>query len=219
MTKCERVCVYGGIGLALAAGLGWRGVGEPAAASNVSGIVAPMDAMRLATVDILSLVQRLVTTEPYTQERDTMQTEQNKRLQPLAEELEKMQTEAQDLRPESDRFKALDRQFGELNREFARVEAEARALIERQNTQQVAGAYARVLEEAEKLATGLGYSHVIATRSGPPKILSDNIPGAVQEILARPIVKSNAADDLTDRLAKVLGIENVEIPGPDDEVP
>lgn len=217
MRKFERVCVYGGIGLALAAGLGWRGLGEPASASNAPGVVAPMDAIRLATVDILSLVQRLVTTEPYTQERDAMQAEQNKRLQPLAEALEKMQAEAQDLRPESERFKALDRQFGETNREFARIEAEARTLIERQNTQQVAGAYARVLEEAEKLATGLGYTHVIATRSGAPTILSDNIPGAVQEILARPVVKSNAADDLTDRLAKVLGIENVPMPGPDED--
>ena len=86
--------------------------------------------------------------------------------------------------------------------------------MENYNTKQVGEAYTLVLDAAVKMSDSLGYTHVIASKNGAAAISSRNIPGAVQEMLARPLVKGVAADDLTERLIKDLKLENVVLPSP-----
>lgn len=212
MNTNERVLVFGGLAVAMLLGLAGRmpGGGESRAMASGAGLTA--DAPRIATVDVLSLVERMISTEQYKTQRDSFEMEEAKKLQPIAEELKKMQDEAKDLKEESERFKALNKAFLEKNASFQQLRTDATAQLETFNTRQVGEAYRLILDAATQMADSLGYTHVIASKSGSVALASKNIPGAVQEMLARPVVKGVAADDLTERLMKSLKLENVTPP-------
>lgn len=216
MTKIERASITLGIGIALALALGWRGPGEVAAATP-----APVSAdnARFATVDILLLVERMISNEKYTADRDNFTNEQNKKLKPLADELQKLRDDSKDLKEESERFKALAREFGEKNQKFMELGQQANREVEQFKTAQVNEAFRIIGEATDKLAGELGYTHVFSTRSGPFAIKSENVSGAVQEILARPLIKTPAADDLTDRLIKDMKLEAPPAPPAATPVP
>jgi hypothetical protein len=65
MKTNERVLVYGGLAVAILLGLAGRlpDGGSPVAHAAGSGLVA--DAPRIATVDVLSLVERMISTDQY----------------------------------------------------------------------------------------------------------------------------------------------------------
>ncbi|MEI7656635.1 MAG: OmpH family outer membrane protein [Phycisphaerae bacterium] len=214
MKTNERVLVYGGLAAALLLGLAGRLPDGRGSQAIAAGWGLKADAPRIATVDVLSLVERMISTDQYKSQREAFETEEAKKLQPLAEELKKMQEEAKDLKEESERFKALNKTFLEKNSAFQQRRSEATAQLETFNTRQVGEAYRLILDAATQLADGLGYTHVIASKSGAIALSSKNIPGAVQEMLARPVVKGVAADDLTERLMKSLKLENVTPPAP-----
>ena len=96
MKTNERVLVYGGLAVALLLGLAGRlpEGGESRALATGSGLAA--DAPRIATVDVLSLVERMISTDQYKSQRESFEMEEAKKLQPIAEELKKMQEEAKE---------------------------------------------------------------------------------------------------------------------------
>lgn len=214
MKTNERVLIYGGLAVAILLGVAGRApdAGMSRAVAAGSGLAA--DAPRIATVDVLSLVERMILTDQYKSQRDGFEAEEAKKLQPLAEELKKMQEEAKDLKEESDRFKALNKTFLEKNASFQQLRGDATSQLEAFNTRQVGEAYRLILDAATQMADGLGYTHVIASKTGAVALASKNIPGAVQEMLARPVVKGVAADDLTERLMKSLKLDAVTLPAP-----
>lgn len=204
LRQSERVVVYGGLAAAVLLGLSSQRWGEAAIAQNAGSGAGPI---RLATVDILGVTERLVDTEKYRSARDTHITSLNKGLDPLVAEMKDLLTRFQSLPAGSPDAEPLRQQLGDRQQRLQQSQAEARAQIEQFNTLQVGEAYRIVLEAADSLGGQSGYSHVIATRSGATNIKSTNVPGAVQEILARPIIKGSAADDLTERLLKQLGLD------------
>lgn len=212
MKNTERTIIYAGLALSLTMGLAAFSTGSSAIAESAPSKQA--DAPRIASIDVLSVVERMVSSDKYKTPRMTNETEQADKLKPLADELNKIQTEAKDLKEDSQRFKDMSTQFVQKNQDFQRLRQEAANQVENYNTLQVAEAYRLVLDAANQLATTSGYTHVIASKSGPATIASTNIPGAVQEMLARPLIKGVAADDLTERLIKQLGLENVVVNPP-----
>ncbi len=94
---------------------------------------------------------------------------------------------------------------------YQQARAEALAKIDSFNTDQVREAYRLTLAAVDEMAAKQGYSHVIASRTGAAAIRSDNVAGALQEILARPMAKSDPADDLTDALIKQFKLEGVKV--------
>ena len=208
IAAAERTCIYLGITTAIALALGWRGPGEPAVAQNAAG-VASAQPFRLATADAVGLVERLITSPRYEQARNAYAEEQNQRLEPLLTQLQPMRNEASTLLPESPDLARIQQDFQGLQQQAQSVQVD----IDSYNTRQVAEAYRLVIEALDRAATDRGYTHAMATRTGDVSIKSDNIPGAVQEMLARPLAKTSAADDLTDTLAKEFGLEAVPSEG------
>ncbi|MBS0197176.1 MAG: OmpH family outer membrane protein [Planctomycetes bacterium] len=202
MTKLERASIFTGIAVAISLSLGWRGIGEVASAAP-----AMRDTARIATIDVLTVVERLVSSEKYAKDRDANTTEQNSKLQPIAEALQKIRDDAKDLKEESEKFKQLQADYGRKNQEFQQAQQSAAQQVDQFNTAQITEAYRLVCEAAEKMATESGYSHLFSSKSGPFTIKSSNVAGAVQEILARPIIKGIAADDLTERLLKDMKLD------------
>jgi len=212
MKTTERLVIYSGLALSLLLALSNYQYGSVAIAKPAPGIAA--DSPRIATVDILSVVERMVSSDKYKADRKVNDDEQLKSFQPLAEEIQKIQEEAKDLKEESEKYKGLSAKFAEVKPKYDQARQNAANIVEKFNTLQVAEVYRLVLDAANTMATTSGYTHVIASKGGAPTIASTNIPGAVQEMLARPVIKGVAADDLTERLIKELNLENVVVTPP-----
>lgn len=208
ISRVERLFIYTGLACAIGLGLGWRPT-DTAAYAQSAGSAATM---KVATVDILGVTERLVSTDRYRSARDTNTSAQNSVLQGLVNQLEEIQKRGLALSPESPDREKIAQEFSTKDAELRRAQSQAAAQVEKFNTLQVAEAYKAVMDAANRLGTSLGYTHIFATRSGDAVIRSDNVPGAVQEMLARPIVKGEPLDDLTEKLVKELNIPDNTVP-------
>jgi len=196
--------------LALCLFLGLAHETRSSVANASPGLIA--DGARLGTVDVLAVVERLISSDKYKTDREANQNAAADKLKPLTEELTKMQEEAKELKEGSETLKALSRSFTEKSNTFQQVRGEITEGVESFNTSQVSEAYRLVTQAAISMADARGYTHLFASKSGSLTITSKNIPGAVQEILARPMLKSVGADDLTETLIKDMKLENVVVP-------
>jgi hypothetical protein len=211
MRSVQRVVVslgvVGAIGIAGLLGA-WSQESKPA---PPDGPARQPAAVRIATADVLGVVERLVMSERYRPAAEAFMNEQNSKLKPLQDELEAMEKRGASLPPGSPELADLGKQYDQKRDEYQRSRQEAFAKIDSFNTDQVREAYRLTLQAVDQLSQQLGYTHVLASRTGSPTIRSDNVNGALQEMLARPVAKSDPADDLTDRLIKQFKLENVKV--------
>lgn len=200
MHKSERLFVYGGLTLAIALAFGWRGLGDSAHAQGGSASPAPA---KIAVLDPLFVVERLVDSDRYKPARDTFQKD-------AADKLTKSQTEFGELEA---KFRSLPEDSPEKpgiveKAQGIRAEDEkTKASVDKFNTDQIADAYRVVIEAATKVANARGYTHIIGSRTDSQLVRSPNVQGAVQEMLARPVLLMPTGDDLTAEVMKELKIE------------
>jgi len=200
----ERLAIYGGLAAAITLGLAGR-AGMPAFAQT-GAPSAP--AIRLATVDILDVTEKLLATDAYTAEQRSYVESLNKPLQTLDEELKSLRNRYQLLGPESPERTTIEKDFAVKDQQLKQQTEQASAQLENFRTLQAGKAYRLVVEAAQQIGTQAGYTHIMATRSGAPTIRSENRAGALQEMLARPLVHGIADDDLTGRVLTQLNLNN-----------
>lgn len=201
--QSERLFLFGGVAAALVLALSAANSGSRADAQSAGTQVTT----RIATVDILGLTERLVGSPEYVAARDTQVSSLNKGLEPLIAEGRDLIAKLQAMADQNSKdAEALKTQLGEKQQRLQQMDQDARNQIETFNTTQVEKAYRAVVDASDALGAQLGYTHVIASRTGNVVIRSRNVPGAVQEILARPVIRGLAGDDLTERLAKQLNL-------------
>jgi hypothetical protein len=169
---------------------------------------------RIATVDTLGLVERMLASDRYRPAQENFLRQENEKLRPLADELASLENRGLALQQGSPELERLGREFDQKQEAFQEARAAAFTRIDAYNADQVREAYRLVLHAVDDLSNDLGYTHVLSTRTGEPAIRSQNVPGALQEILARPVAKASRADDLTDRLMRQLKLENVTLETP-----
>lgn len=208
MRSVQRVVVsLGALGAIGAAGLlgAWSQEAKPDAPAHQPA------AVRIATADVLGVVERMIMSERYRPAAEAFMNDQNGKLKPLADELDALEKRGSSLPPNSPDLEALGKQFEQKRDDYQRARQDAFQKIDAFNTDQVREAYRLTLQAVDQMAQQLGYTHVLASRTGAATIRSDNVNGALQEILARPVAKSDPADDLTDRLIKQFKLESVKV--------
>lgn len=155
---------------------------------------------RIAVADVLGLTDRLLATEKYTSGQRTQVESLNKTLQPMQSELESLVAQYRAMEDSNPEKQALGQTINTKDQAFRQEGQRAQEQLESFKTAQATEAYRLVSEAADKMAADLGYTIVIASRTGAIQIRSNNVSGAIQEMLARPIVRVPAGDDLTERL-------------------
>jgi Skp family chaperone for outer membrane proteins len=174
---------------------------------------APASApVRIATVDTLAVVERLVLSEKFAPARDALAADKNKAMEPLAKALDDFEARAKLLQPGAPELKPLQEQYQQTQRQLDQMAEAARREVEALNVKQISDAFKTVNESAGAMADKLGYTHVLSSRGGEPALRSSTVNLAVQEMIARGVVKAPAEDDLTQRLFDELGIANVVVP-------
>jgi hypothetical protein len=184
--------------------------GRPArAVAEVAvGDVAPV---RIATVDALSVVERMMFSGSYKSQRDAAASQHNDAINPMVARLREIEAAAKGLAPEAPELKALQEEYGTLNQKAQQQSNSGQQEIERLNLAQITECYRLVLESADVLCAELGYSHLVSTRTGPASFRSNDVQGVLDEMLARPVLRSPTGDDITQRLIEKLKLQDVVV--------
>jgi Skp family chaperone for outer membrane proteins len=175
--------------------------------------------VRIATVDMLAVVERVVLSEPFATQRDALTKERTDAVDAMRNAMSDLEGRAKLLPAESPELKALQQDYAKAQQAAREATDNALSEIEALNLRQLSDAYVRVNEACKTLASELGYSHVLATRVGDLEFRSANVNGAVQEMIARGVVVSPGTDDLTQRLIERLGVAAVVVPAVGDALP
>lgn len=214
MTLTERVVVFSGLAIAIGLGLSGQFAGSAAVAGPAeTRTPGAAPEFKLATVDALAIIARMLESDQYKQANAAHAEKFDTDLRGMLKELEDLRTRALGAAEGSDQRRALESEFVQKNQKFEESRATAQQSVEEFNTSQVAEAYRLVVEAANALAQTGGYTHVIVTRGDQVKIASKSVAGAVQEILARPVIRGVPSDDLTETVIKQFKLENVALPG------
>jgi Skp family chaperone for outer membrane proteins len=165
---------------------------------------------RVATVDILQLVEDMLQTEDYKPQREEFRSEWEERINQIVTELEQIQTEAEMMTQNDPGLMQLQQRYQQLAGQYQQLQQQAGLEFNQFSAEQAADAYAELHTEAAALGEELGYSHVIASRRSSEILDRANLATVTQEMLARPAVLSPESHDLTERLRERLDIPRVE---------
>ncbi len=200
--------------LLCATGVGFVAAKSFSATAAAQGPAVTAAAPRIATVDVLAVVERFVLSDKFTPAREALAAEKNKAMEPIAATLDSIEAKAKLLPANSPELRPLQEQYQQAQQQLDAMSETARREVEAFNVKQLNEAYGTVNDAASALADKLGYTHVLASRNGPTSLRSTTVNNAVQEMIARPVVKAPAEDDLTQRLIDQLGLATVQIPDP-----
>lgn len=165
---------------------------------------------RVATVDLLGLLEDALQTDEYKPERDEYRDAWEDRILDVQNRLEQIENELRMASPSDPNARMLQQRYQQTGFEFQQMQRQASMEFDRFSANQAAEAYADLHGAASALAHELGYSHVVATRRSGEIADRGNLATVTQEILARVMVVSPEADDLTARLREKLGIPERE---------
>lgn len=209
MKKIERLFIYSGVGVAIALGLGWRGLGTSASATLAN---AQADTVRIATADVLTLVEKMASSDRYLPARQEKVKSLRAPIELLEKELDELRAKITAIPDFQNNAEAqpLIQQFQTKTQNMQALSQTAQNEAENFNTNQLQEAYRLVIETTTQIANSKGYTHVFSTKLPDNKLTSNNVTGLLQEMLARPVVKAPAADDITQDVIRELKLEDVK---------
>lgn len=198
MRNAERLFVYGGLAMALAVAAGAR-LHTPATAANEP----PAAALKIATVDMIDIALKMFASasnanarQPIIDKQRAMEFE----LQSMQQSLQGMQQAKQEGTAE---FQTKLKFYQEKGQEFQKLQAQYDAM----QIKQVSDAYTATVNAADTIATRMGYTMVLSSKSARSPFVAPNMQAVIQDFLVRPVVKQGPGDDITEAVIKELNIE------------
>jgi hypothetical protein len=186
----------------------------------------PAAGAKSATIDAIGVVEKLFQSDRYKPARDAKEKELADKLKPLGDELEGIRTKLSAMGQNTPEFQTLFGDYQQKGQTFQQASQAANGQLDQLSAAQVSEAFKLVVTTVEAIATARGYTHVNSAKAPGSPIRSGNVQGVLQEILARPILKSPAADDITADVEKELKVDTVQLtpppgpgPGPAPELP
>lgn len=202
MRRAERIVLAGGLVAAVVIALWGRSADSRALAwSGEPG------AVRLATLDVYTLAQELLQTETYKKPIEDVSTEWTPKLEAIRDEVVQLNRRMQVLAQSDPEYANAAGAFQAKQQEFQAMQQEAQNTLETRKAEMLGGAYRAIVEQAKALSAAGGYTHVFASRPPDHELLQANVNTVLQDMLARPIVVSDAADDLTEAARAALQLK------------
>jgi len=160
----------------------------------------------VGTVDVLRCLERVLESPDYASERQNSATVWNDQIQKLLDEQNAVKAKAGDLKPDDPAAQDLYQQFQSLNQRISSLQKNAVAAIDKLSAEQIAKAYRLIHATIKQVGTDLGYTRVFASRMNTEDIVADNTNSMVQEVLLRPVIYANDANDLTEQVIDALNL-------------
>jgi Skp family chaperone for outer membrane proteins len=212
MKKVERVMAYAGFGAACVVGsfLAVRTFETPAHAS-AAGF---QEAGKIAVVDVLEVSEKLFMSDRYMPAREAMLKEKQEQIKTLQDALQELAQKVQAAGQNSPDAQALRQQYEAQAQSFGQVRDSANNELNTLSTQQFSEAYRLVIDTSDAVAKRQGFGFVLATRTGAPEFRSKELQGALQEVLARPVLVLPEGVNITGAVIGELKLESVKMPSP-----
>lgn len=215
MKLTERTLTFAGLALALYLGGSAYFATAPnaavAGAGRSGGVHAEPKASTVAVVDTYRIAVKLMDTARFKDRIEGKRKEWADKLAPLEKNLDELANKLRAMGPEAKGPEAetTAREFETKRQEYGALRQQA----EREMDSFVAGvnfdAFKQVVDSAAAIADKKGYSLVLSSRgTGPDEMKAPDSSGAfVQSLLARPVIKSATADDITADVIADLKLE------------
>lgn len=205
MRSTERIVIYVGLLAAVLLGLGAR----EGAAARATPVGAPLDTpVRLATVNVYSIAEAMMRLPELSAARDEVAKQFNTKLDTIRNDMMQMRAQLQGMQQTDPKARDLYAAYQRKEQEGQTEGRNGTRALEVMNAKQYAECYDKILAAADALAEKGGYTHVINSRAREVKVVDQNNPASLyQEVLARPIVRGPAADDLTDEVMAELKLQ------------
>lgn len=213
------------VGAAMAIGLGAAFASQasqpgPGAASNAA---APATAGRIATLDVYSLTERLMSLPSGLESVEAAVKPFQDEITKLQEEFDRMVAKLQTLPTNDPSFETTSNEGREKQSKLRRLQGEADAAIEAARAGLLVRTFNQVVEASNKVAAREGFAYVLNSRSAERAIETNSVTIALQELLARPMILAPADADITDRVAVELrlpaeGASPAPVPGTSEKV-
>lgn len=210
MRTVERVGLWAGVVIAIGVGAGLRTPEQAAIAQPAGQIV------RVATVDMFLLLESMIESDRYKPARDARDAEIRAKFEAYNAELKALETKIQLIPQGTPEFQATMQQGQAKETERQQYAQQAGREQDAFVAAQVKEAYAIVHKAANDAAEQLGYTHVISTRLEGTNMKGESLAPIMQEILARPLVRSASADDITARVREDLKLPEKKADAPAD---
>ncbi|KAA0216441.1 MAG: OmpH family outer membrane protein [Leptolyngbya sp. PLA3] len=163
---------------------------------------------RIATVDVIEILQEMLRTETYESPREQMRLASEQELKTLETDIRRLQGELQLIPPEERaRGQLMYNELQQKQNQYRQLADQRVREFQALSGEQAAGAYRQIYETAVALGTEAGYTHVLVTQAGAVLDEKETIAMVTQGILARPALLYPKADDLTDRVREKLGYQ------------
>jgi hypothetical protein len=166
-------------------------------------------------VDIYSVVQKVMLRPEYKQAQDELKGKWEPRLEAIRADFRKLESDLQVLPQNDPRAQEVIKAGRDKQAEFDKAAQDQNIEYEALSSKQLIDAYTQSRAAAGRVAEQKGYTHVFVNRPPDLAITSTTLGNALQEFLARPIIKSPAGDDLTRAVAGEMKVDlDAPMPNP-----
>ena len=163
--------------------------------------------VRIATCDIFMIADKMMERPENKAPRDAIVEKWKAKVKLLDDEIQRLQSTLQVLPPNDPQVQGIMTQGRAKSNERQMATEEGTNEVQKISSDQLVAAYNQVKGAVDTVSSRLGYTHVLCSRSASKPIESKNVNSTLQEFLARPVIKSDPADDLTQQVMAELKIE------------
>ncbi|MBL8764345.1 MAG: OmpH family outer membrane protein [Phycisphaerae bacterium] len=204
MRHGERAFLYGLVTLTLLVALrgGWPE--QHAAARSDRPRAAEL---KIAVCDVYQAARKLLDTDKFKPAREAKAKDFSDKGEAMNKELTEMAEKLKDMSPKDEEAQKLFGEYQRKQREAAIANQRFQAEFDSFFSSQFVQAYEQARAATQAVADKRGYPIVVASRTKEPKITADAPQRVIEAVLARPIVHSPEADDITDDVLEDLKLE------------
>jgi Skp family chaperone for outer membrane proteins len=163
--------------------------------------------VRIATVDIYLVSERIMQQERYRRAREQGDEGYQRQLTAIEDELRQMETRLQTLNQNDPQAQQIYTRAQALQTDYQRLQQERQQELERINSRQLIDAFTQTRGAAAEVARRGGYTHIISNRQFDRPIETTTVGATLQEMLARPILIGIPQDDLTEAVLAELRLD------------
>lgn len=175
--------------------------------------------VRIATVDTLSLLERLMETEAYRLEREQHTASWNEQLKAMSDNIQALEARLIAMTAQDPAAQEVYGQYQSQQQAIQELQQRAFADVDEFSARQLADGYRKLHEAYNRVAAERGYTHVVSTRLATDDLREVGTNVLLQEVMIRPLIRAPEGDDLTDAIAEALQLPEVlpEPSGPEPE--
>ncbi len=203
MRPIEKLGLYAGVGFAIVLGLSAHLAGTPAVAYQNDQPAAT----RIATIDAYVVTERLMAADDLKKARENLSNDWNTKLRGIEKEFSDIDQSLQLLTQSDPKYQDLVKKAQGKQQDYQQLIGQRDQEIEKLNSSQLIASHQRVVDTVKALAEKNGYTHVVSTRPMSRPIVTTTVGATLQEMLARPVMISPPADDLTKSVLESLKLD------------